>query len=85
LVRYDFNRLAVYLSFRTPIGGKLPPSPSLAAPLGEGGEMEMNGRGKIKGKGNRGEERNGMGKERRKMGRGRDEFCAVVIFPQEKP
>ena len=24
LVRYDFNRLAVYLSFRTPIGGKLP-------------------------------------------------------------
>ena len=27
LVRYDFNRLAVYLSFRTPIGGKLPPSP----------------------------------------------------------
>ena len=31
LVRYDFNRLAVYLSFRTPIGGKLPPP--LAAPL----------------------------------------------------
>ena len=27
LVRYDFNRLAVYLSFRTPIEGKLPPSP----------------------------------------------------------
>jgi len=25
LVRYDFNRLAVYLSFRTPIVGKLPP------------------------------------------------------------
>ena len=34
LVRYDFNRLAVYLSFRTPIAGKLPPlSPTLAAPL----------------------------------------------------
>jgi len=27
LVRYDFNRLALYLSFRTPIGGKLPPFP----------------------------------------------------------
>jgi len=26
-VGYDFNRLAVYLSFRTPIGGKLPPFP----------------------------------------------------------
>jgi len=26
-VRYDFNRLAVYLSFRTPIAGKLPPFP----------------------------------------------------------
>ena len=22
-IRYDFNRLAVYLSFRTPIGGKV--------------------------------------------------------------
>jgi len=29
LVRYDFNRLAVYLSFRTPIAGKLPPFPPL--------------------------------------------------------
>jgi len=29
LVRYDFNRLAVYLSFRTPIGEKLPPPPPL--------------------------------------------------------
>ena len=30
VVRYDFNRLAVYLSFRTPIGGggELPPLPS---------------------------------------------------------
>ena len=28
MVRYDFNILAVYLSFRTPIGGKLPLPPS---------------------------------------------------------
>ena len=27
-MRCDFNRLAVYLSFRTPIGGKLPPPPA---------------------------------------------------------
>jgi len=31
-VRYDFNRLAVYLSFRTSIGGSSP-SPPLAASL----------------------------------------------------
>jgi len=30
-IRYDFDRIAVYLSFRTPIGGSFPP---LAAPLG---------------------------------------------------
>jgi len=36
LVRYDFNRLAVYLSFRTPIGGKLPPPPS-------GGATDLSG------------------------------------------
>jgi len=33
LVRYYFNRLPVCLSFRAPIGGKLPPFPDLAAPL----------------------------------------------------
>ena len=35
MVRYDFNRLALYLSFRTPIGGgELLPFPPLTAPLG---------------------------------------------------
>ena len=33
MVRYDFNRLAVYLSFRTPTGGSFPPH---AAPLNLG-------------------------------------------------
>jgi len=28
-VRYDFNRLAVYLSFRTPMGGSFPHFPPL--------------------------------------------------------
>ena len=33
-VRYDFNRLAVYLSFRTPMGGRFPHfPPPLATPL----------------------------------------------------
>ena len=35
LVRYDFNRLAVYLSFRTPIGGSFP------LPLPSGGATEV--------------------------------------------
>ena len=33
LVRYDFNRLAVYLSFRTPIGGSFPLPPGGATGL----------------------------------------------------
>ena len=42
VVRYDFNRLAVYLSFRTPIGGKLPLPPSGGA---TGDDISVRGAG----------------------------------------
>jgi len=48
LVRYDFNRLAVYLSFRTHIGGSFPPTPPCGA-TGEGERRVMDSGGQLRG------------------------------------
>jgi len=49
-----------------------------------GGGKEKGGR---KGEGDKGKEnrKEGKGKEREEVRRGREEFCAVAIFPREKP
>jgi len=55
-------------------------------------ERKESGRGKRKkagrkGEGDKGKEnrKEGKGKEREEVRRGREEFCAVAIFPREKP
>jgi len=51
--------------------------------VGGGKEKKRGGKGEgDKGKENRKE---GKGKEREEVRRGREKFCAVAIFPREKP